>query len=594
MRTMRPWTNRVVGLAIALALLAPTGAVAATPDITFSGSGWGHGVGLSQYGAKAMGADGATWQQIVDRYFTGVSIGPPSTVAAGTFVATDSDPLWVGLLQDSSIVSFSIQSGSAQLCFDGAAGCVVTAEVGESWRYGPDGTGGCVFMRLTATGVWSAVAASSGCAASVDPVGGTAVVNIPFKARSYRDATIRFRETPTGARVHTVLEIGIDAYLRGLAPVPESWAPSTLRAQAVVSRSNALWHALNRGAEPTFDIARRQACHCNLYDGSPDQVFQGQTGESRHPNWVAAVEATAQQVMGWQGSVALGEFSSSSGGWTDAYSDAFGGATHPYLASVDDSAAYSTSASNPHVSWGAGFDQSILASAFGFSWINDVQVASRNTSGSTATLRLAGIRSGRPMVDTISAVDLREALGLRSTTFSVTVKPRFSDVPADHQFAGEVLGLAELEVTTGCTATDYCPTDSVTRGQMAAFLVRALGLTVGTGSDTFEDDDGSYFEAEIEALFAAGVTAGCSPTAFCPGRVVTRGEMAAFLVRGFGLLPAVGDSFVDDDGSFFEAEIEALVAAGVTSGCSAASFCPRAPLTREQMAAFLVRALALG
>jgi len=591
---MRPWTDRVVGLAIALALLAPTGAVAATPDITFSGSGWGHGVGLSQYGAKAMGADGATYQQILARYFTGTSIGPPATVAAGTFLAADSSPLWVGLLQNSSNVTFVVDAGSARLCFDKAGSCVATASVGEHWRYGPDGTGGCVFLRETTPGNWTVIGSSSDCRASVTPLTAQTRWTIPFKARTYSKGILRFREAPAAGTVHTVLEIGIDDYMRGLAVVPESWAPATLRAQAVASRSNALWNALDRGTETTFDAARREECHCNLFDGTPDQVFQGYTGEQRHPNWVAAVNATAQQVMGSGGTVALGEFTSSSGGWTENYSDVFGGTAHPYLASVNDSAAFSDSAANPHGAWGAGADQASLASAFGFSWVSNVQVATRNTSGSAATVLLTGIRDGRPASDTVSAVAVRSALSLRSTTFDVTVTPRFTDVPTTHQFAGEVLGLDELGITTGCTTTEFCPTGQVTRGEMAAFLVRALGLEPVAGANSFVDDDGSLFEADIEDLVAAGVTTGCSPTAFCPGRVVTRGEMAAFLVRGFNLSPAVGDSFVDDNGSFFEADIEALVAAGVTSGCSAASFCPRAPVTREQMAAFLVRALAVG
>ena len=594
MRTMRPWTRRLVGMAIALALLAPTGAVGATPDISFSGSGWGDGVGLSQYGAKAMGADGATYQQILARYFTGTSIGPPATVAAGTFVATDSSPLWVGLLQNSSNVTFVVDAGSARLCFDQTGKCVATASVGENWRYGPDGTGGCAFLKEITPGNWTVIGSSSNCRASVTPLTAHTTWTIPFKARTYNKGILRFRQAPVAGTVHTVLEIGIDDYMRGLAVVPESWAPATLRAQAVVSRSNALWYALDRGAESTFDVARREECHCNLYDGAPDQVFQGSTGEQRHPNWVAAVNATAQQVMGSGGTVALGEFTSSSGGWTENYSDVFGGTAHPYLASVNDSAAFSDSAANPHTTWGAGANQASLASAFGFSWVSNVEVTTRNTSGSAATMVLSGIRDGRPASDTVSAVAVRLALSLRSTTFDVTVTPRFTDVAPTHQFAGEVLGLDVLGVTTGCTPTTFCPTGQVSRGEMAAFLVRALGLAPSSGVDSFSDDDGSFFQADIEALFAAGVTAGCSSTAFCPDRVVTRGEMAAFLVRGFSLLPAVGDSFVDDDGSFFEADIESLVAAGVTSGCSTTSFCPRAPVTREQMAAFLVRALAVG
>jgi uncharacterized protein involved in high-affinity Fe2+ transport len=128
---------------------------------------------------------------------------------------------------------------------------------------------------------------------------------------------------------------------------------------------------------------------------------------------------------------------------------------------------------------------------------------------------------------------------------------------------------------------------------MAAFLARALGLATVDGGDSFTDDDDSFFEADIEALLAAGITNGCTETSFCPGKVVTRGEMAAFIVRGFTLDPSSGDSFADDNDSYFEADIEALAAAGVTSGCTDTGFCPGAPVTREQMAAFLVRALAI-
>ena len=83
----------------------------------------------------------------------------------------------------------------------------------------------------------------------------------------------------------------------------------------------------------------------------------------------------------------------------------------------------------------------------------------------------------------------------------------------------------------------FCPDAAVTRGEMAAFLVRALDL-VGAGGRDFVDDDGSVFEADIERLSAAGITKGCNPPVndrFCPRAAVTRGEMAAFLVRAFGL-----------------------------------------------------------
>ncbi len=72
---------------------------------------------------------------------------------------------------------------------------------------------------------------------------------------------------------------------------------------------------------------------------------------------------------------------------------------------------------------------------------------------------------------------------------------------------------------------------------MAAFLVRALGYTDDGGGDLFTDDDGSVFEGDIDRLGTAGVTRGCNPpanTRFCPGSNVTRGQMAAFLHRALG------------------------------------------------------------
>jgi predicted phosphohydrolase len=133
---------------------------------------------------------------------------------------------------------------------------------------------------------------------------------------------------------------------------------------------------------------------------------------------------------------------------------------------------------------------------------------------------------------------------------------------------------------------------------MAAFLVRALDLTEGAGSDDFTDDDDSIFEADIERLAAAGITKGCNPPSnsrFCPNDSVTRGQMAAFLVRALDLTEGAGsDDFTDDDDSIFEADIERLAAAGITKGCNPPSnsrFCPDSRLTRGQMAAFLRRAI---
>ena len=128
---------------------------------------------------------------------------------------------------------------------------------------------------------------------------------------------------------------------------------------------------------------------------------------------------------------------------------------------------------------------------------------------------------------------------------------------------------------------------------MAAFLNRALDLPPAS-QDYFTDDDTSIFEADINELAQSGITAGCGGTKFCPDNPVTRGQMAAFLVRAFEYTDdGGGDLFTDDDTSIFEADIDKLATAGVTLGCNPpanTNYCPATNVSRAQMAAFLHRA----
>jgi hypothetical protein len=106
----------------------------------------------------------------------------------------------------------------------------------------------------------------------------------------------------------------------------------------------------------------------------------------------------------------------------------------------------------------------------------------------------------------------------------------FWDVPAGHSFESEIVWLADNGITNGCGNQRFCPELAVTRGQMASFLVRALGLPA-SAVDAFTDDNGSIHEADIQALAAAGITFGCGGSRFCPATAVARGQMAAFLYR---------------------------------------------------------------
>jgi heat shock protein HslJ len=168
-------------------------------------------------------------------------------------------------------------------------------------------------------------------------------------------------------------------------------------------------------------------------------------------------------------------------------------------------------------------------------------------------------------------------------------------------FESDIETLAAAGITSGCnppTNNRFCPNDHLTRGQMAAMLVRALDVTATNGTD-FTDDNNSIFEPDIEKLSAAGITAGCNPPAndrYCPTRGLTRGQMAAMLVRALDLSSHDGTDFVDDNNSIFETDIERLATAGITAGCNPPAndrYCPDEKVTRGQMAAFLVRALGL-
>jgi subtilisin family serine protease len=172
-------------------------------------------------------------------------------------------------------------------------------------------------------------------------------------------------------------------------------------------------------------------------------------------------------------------------------------------------------------------------------------------------------------------------------TFTTGTSP-FEDTGGS-AFQVEIEWLVNSGITTGCSATRFCPTDGVIREQMAAFLSRGLELAP-VETDWFTDDGTSEHEAHINRLAEAGVTKGCSATRFCPTVVVTRAQMASFLVRALGLPDPTGDHFGDDAGSLHEGDINALAEAGIATGCSTGSYCPNDVVTREQMAAYLERA----
>ena len=191
----------------------------------------------------------------------------------------------------------------------------------------------------------------------------------------------------------------------------------------------------------------------------------------------------------------------------------------------------------------------------------------------------------------------------------VIVGTTFIDVPTSYWAWDWIERLYHAGVTTGCITTNpmrYCPEENVTRAQMAVFLLRGVHGSAYTPpavgwSTGFTDVSTIYWAAAwIKQLAAEGITTGCTATTFCPDQPVTRAEMAVFLLRATHgsayTPPAVGAStgFTDVPISYWAAAwIKQLAVEGITTGCTATTFCPNQSVTRAEMAKFLVAAFNL-
>ena len=180
----------------------------------------------------------------------------------------------------------------------------------------------------------------------------------------------------------------------------------------------------------------------------------------------------------------------------------------------------------------------------------------------------------------------------------------FSDVSPTDTFYNEINVLAQYGITSGCGNNNFCPDASVTRDEMAIFIVRAI-----YGSDNFTYNATPYFTDVTPTTFAfkwiqklrdLGITTGCTATTYCPTDPVTRDQMAVFIIRARLGVPIAGSpptftypstpSFTDvaDTNQYF-AWIQRMKLENVTAGCTATTYCPSDPVTREEMATFVMR-----
>ena len=179
--------------------------------------------------------------------------------------------------------------------------------------------------------------------------------------------------------------------------------------------------------------------------------------------------------------------------------------------------------------------------------------------------------------------------------------PAFEDVPRNNVHGNAIRCVGLWQVAKGRSAGLYAPEAPVTRAQMASFIARLIERSEGrlpaAPRGTFRDlPAGGAHNGAVEALAAAGIVRGTSGGVYAPERTVTRAQMASFLVRAFEYrtgadLPTAADAFADDSRSVHEQSINKAAAAGFTTGRADGRFAPTAAVRRDQMASFVTRVL---
>jgi stage II sporulation protein D len=359
----------LVAAAVAsLALLVPSAASA--KKWVVKGAGFGHGTGMSQYGAKGFAARGTPYSSILGHYYTGTTLGtaPSQTVR----------------------VLLRPYLPSARFRGAGSA-CGVGLKPGKTYVAKRKGAG--VVLR-TKKGI--RVAKCSGLLSAT----GAPTVELIGKG-AYRGA-LEVRPSSVPGRLNAINAVEIEDYLKGVVPKesPASWPIEALKAQAVAARSYAI-------ATPVKGNGFDQ------YDDTRSQLYAGVSAEATRTN--QAVDATRSQVVLYNGKVAQTFFFSTSGGHTENNEHSslgFGGTPIPYLRGVTDP--YEAEARPPYHRWKRKFSLGRMNSLLGSlvrGKLKKVVVTQRGASPRIVRANLIGSRG----TTTVTGPQLRDQLGLPDT-----------------------------------------------------------------------------------------------------------------------------------------------------------------------------------
>jgi len=348
-------------LALVIAALitsaAPAQAIDIPPTFEFSGSGYGHGVGMSQIGARSRAVSGESATAILNYYYKDVQVAP--------FV--DTHTIRVNIAHMVKSISFTTHSPGARIdVFEG--------DIGNSTQSLPISS---YATKKRAT--FTVATLSKQKALTLRWIGENPIITMTQGSVStkYKYGYITIKVVKGALEVTNTLALR-DEYLWGISEVPSSWPASMLEAQAIVSRSFAL---------SKLGVVR-SSCDCQVFSHISDQNFVGYSKESE-PRfgrlWKEAVTRTiidtsTSLVVLSNGKPAQTYYFSSSGGATQTSLDAWGGAT-AYTQSVPDTASVDATLNPRFASWKASSTQELVAKAFLLPDVVSLEILSRNEAG---------------------------------------------------------------------------------------------------------------------------------------------------------------------------------------------------------------------
>ena len=372
------------------------------------GSGWGHGVGLSQYGALGQALDGRSWQDILNHYYPGTSLSDsPVDKQIIVGLSQDKTAVFVRLdkLTDDAQLEMSIDGnpvatiGSGTIIRIESNGNSVVTSGGADGRAEARGAGKKISFRISAGS--GLINTNSG---TPDTNAGSALSS-PGHRYKYGTLNVVYGGDNDGrADLYTSISMRLaDEYVLGIGEMSSSWPKAALVAQVVASRSYGLGKA-NSGI--------RGNCGCHIYNNATDQVYVGYSKES--DSWKDAVNSALNgsgqpAVLTFGGKAITAYFASSTGGRTMSTLDAWGGNV-AWSQSVDDN--WSLNARNPNSRWGVRMSQSAMAAALGLSNVQSIDVVERYSSGAAKTLVAKDSNGGSV---TISGRTFQARMKLKST-----------------------------------------------------------------------------------------------------------------------------------------------------------------------------------